>query len=96
MTLTFARRAGLATALALAASADHGQTIENQLVIVTSFSKDVTEPYRQAFLKKYPGTKVEVQNRNTAAAVLREPATPVTGATRGTQKSRAGSSPDTR
>lgn len=47
----------------------HSQEIENQLTIVTSFSKDVTEPYRLGFQKKYPGTKVEVQNRNTAAAV---------------------------
>ena len=45
------------------------RSIENRLVIVTSFSKDVTEPYRTAFQKKYPGTKVEVQNRNTNAAV---------------------------
>ena len=45
------------------------QGLENKLVIVTSFSKDLTAPYAQAFEKKYPGTKVEVQNRNTAAAV---------------------------
>jgi phosphoglycerate transport regulatory protein PgtC len=45
------------------------QGIESRLVIVTSFSKDVTEPFRQAFQKKHPGTNVEVQNRNTAAAV---------------------------
>jgi ABC-type Fe3+ transport system substrate-binding protein len=48
---------------------DQAKGIENRLVIVTSFSKDVTEPYRQAFQKKYPGTQVEVQNRNTNAAV---------------------------
>ncbi|MFN3656380.1 MAG: ABC transporter substrate-binding protein [Pseudolabrys sp.] len=55
-------------ALAVAAPA-YSQDIENKLTIVTSFSKDITEPYRQAFQKKYPGTVVEVQNRNTAAAV---------------------------
>ena len=49
--------------------APRAQDIEDRLVIVTSFSKDVTEPYRTAFQKKYPGTKVEVQNRNTNAAV---------------------------
>ena len=58
-----------AAALALVAAPAHSQEFENQLIIVTSFSKDVTEPYRQAFQKKYPGTTVEVQNRNTAAAV---------------------------
>ena len=67
-----ARRAALAAAVALiagAGSSTRAQDIENRLVIVTSFSKDITEPYRQAFQKKYPGTKVEVQNRNTNAAV---------------------------
>ena len=42
---------------------------EDRLTIVTSFSKDLTAPYAQAFQKKYPGTRVDVQNRNTAAAV---------------------------
>jgi ABC-type Fe3+ transport system substrate-binding protein len=59
----------LAAACALAASSALAQTIEDRLVIVTSFPKDLTGPYAAAFQKKYPGTKVEVQNRNTAAAV---------------------------
>lgn len=62
-------RAVIAAALVVVAVPVHSQEIENQLTIVTSFSKDLTEPYRQAFQKKHPGTKVEVQNRNTAAAV---------------------------
>jgi ABC-type Fe3+ transport system substrate-binding protein len=45
------------------------QGLEDKVVIVTSFSKDLTAPLSQAFEKKHPGTKVEVQNRNTAAAV---------------------------
>ena len=69
MIVKFTHRAVLAATLALAAGTASAQPIENQLVIVTSFSKDVTEPYRLAFQKKYPGTKVEVQNRNTNAAV---------------------------
>ena len=72
MITTLAHRAAVAAALALVAGAvstTRAQDIENRLVIVTSFSKDVTEPYRAAFQKKYPGTKVEVQNRNTNAAV---------------------------
>ena len=36
---------------------------------MTSFSKDLTTPYAQAFEKKSPGLKVEVQNRNSAAAI---------------------------
>lgn len=61
---------GLAAALALAlASPAVAQTADGKVVIVTSFSKDVTAPLAQAFEKAHPGVKVEVQNRNTAAAV---------------------------
>ncbi len=59
----------LAAALALGAGPAFAQGLEDKLVIVTSFSKDLTTPFAQAFQKKYPGTKVEVQNRNTAAAI---------------------------
>ncbi len=69
MIATIASRTAAAIALTLAATAAGSQGIENRLVIVTSFSKEVTDPYRLAFQKKYPGTSVEVQNRNTAAAV---------------------------
>ncbi|MFC3126210.1 ABC transporter substrate-binding protein [Pseudoroseomonas globiformis] len=43
--------------------------MESRLVIITSFSRDVTTPFVQAFEQRYPGTKVEVQNRSTTAAV---------------------------
>lgn len=59
---------GAFAAFAVSVSAS-AQTLEDKLVIVTSFSKDLTVPFAQAFEKKHPGTKVEVQNRNTAAAV---------------------------
>jgi phosphoglycerate transport regulatory protein PgtC len=59
----------LAAISTLAPTSAFAQAIENRLVIVTSFSKDVTDPFAQAFQKKYPGTRVEVQNRNTNAAV---------------------------
>jgi ABC-type Fe3+ transport system substrate-binding protein len=59
----------LATTFALTATAALAQTPEGRLTVITSFAKEVTEPYVQAFQKKYPGTKVEMQNRNTAAAV---------------------------
>jgi len=59
----------LAGAFALAATSAVAQGLEDKVVIVTSFSKDLTEPFAQAFQKKHPGTRVEVQNRNTAAAV---------------------------
>src|SRR5262249_36662431 len=66
--VTTFRRLAAAT-LVLASSAAHAQQIEDKLTIVTSFSKDLTAPFAAAFEKKHPGTKVEVQNRNTAAAV---------------------------
>ena len=59
----------LAAAVALTATPALGQALEDKLVIVTSFSKDLTVPFQQAFEKKHPGTKVEVQNRNSAAAI---------------------------
>src|SRR5262245_31387164 len=63
------RRLGLAAAFAFAATAAHAQSIGDKLVIVTSFSKDLTVPFAAAFEKRYPGIKVEVQNRNSAAAI---------------------------
>jgi len=56
-------------AAVLTAAPAFAQQPEGKLVIVTSFSKDLTTPYAQAFEKKYPGLKVEVQNRNSAAAI---------------------------
>lgn len=58
-----------AAILALTAQTAVAQPLEERLVIVTSFSKDLTTPLAQGFERKHPGTKVEVQNRNTAAAV---------------------------
>ena len=55
--------------LLLGVGSAQAQQLEDRLVIVTSFSKDLTGPLAQAFEKKHPGTRVEVQNRNTAAAV---------------------------
>lgn len=66
---SFIRPLAFAAAFAAFATGTHAQTLEDKLVIVTSFSKDLTVPFAQAFEKKHPGTKVEVQNRNTAAAV---------------------------
>src|SRR5262245_46096724 len=69
MTASLSRSLLLATVFAFGAAPVMAQGIEDKVVIITSFSKDLTLPYAQAFEKKYPGTKVEVQNRNTAAAV---------------------------
>ncbi len=39
------------------------------VTVVTSFSKDVTEPFKAAFEKAVPGVTLDVQNRNTNAGV---------------------------
>ncbi|HRK24261.1 MAG TPA: extracellular solute-binding protein [Beijerinckiaceae bacterium] len=47
----------------------HAQAPTGKLTIVTSFSKEVTDPFKAAFEKAYPGTNVDIQNRNTNAGV---------------------------
>lgn len=64
-TLRILRRCVLAaclSALSFAASAQ-------QLTIITSFPKDLTEVYKKAFESRNPGVKVEVLNRGTSAAI---------------------------
>ena len=58
--------AAAAIFLALGAGA-HAQT--GKVTVVTSFAKDVTDPFKRAFEKAYPGVNLDVQNRNTNAAV---------------------------
>ena len=53
-----------ATLLSSAAFAQSGK-----VTVVTSFSKDVTDPFKQAFEKAHPGVTLDVQNRNTNAGV---------------------------
>jgi len=64
-----ARYGVLALILSLTGTPALAQMLESNLAIVTSLPKDLTAPYAQAFEKKYPGTKLEVQNRNTATAI---------------------------
>ena len=42
---------------------------QGKVTVVTSFSKEVTDPLKKAFEKAVPGTTLEVQNRNTNAGV---------------------------
>ena len=58
-----------ALALAWAAGPALAQAPTGKVTVVTSFSKDVTDPFKKAFEKAYPGTTLEVQNRNTNAGV---------------------------
>ena len=45
------------------------QAPTGKVTVITSFSKDVTDPFKKAFEAAHPGTKLEVQNRNTVAGV---------------------------
>jgi len=43
--------------------------IEGKIVIVTSYPKDLTGPFKKAFETKYPSTKVEILQKKTSAGV---------------------------
>ena len=43
--------------------------LEDKLVIVTSYPKDLTGPFKKAFEAKYPGTMVEILQKKTSAGV---------------------------
>ena len=45
------------------------QAVTGKITVMTSFSKDVTDPFKNAFEAAHPGTTVEIQNRNTNAGV---------------------------
>ena len=55
----------LLAALALVTSAASAQ----QLTVLTSFPKEITDAYRKAFEAKFPGAKVEILNKGTPAGV---------------------------
>ena len=57
-----------ALSLWVSASA-HAQAPSGKITVLTSFSKDVTDPFKKAFEAAHPGTTVEIQNRNTNAGV---------------------------
>ncbi|WP_046865675.1 ABC transporter substrate-binding protein [Microvirga massiliensis] len=56
-------------AATLLAGVSFAQAQSGKVTIVTSYSKDVTDPFKKAFEKAHPGTTLEVQNRNTNAGV---------------------------
>ena len=62
----------VATLLSFAMQAQaQAQTLapKGRVTVVTSFSKDVTDPFKTAFEQAFAGVTLEVQNRNTNAAV---------------------------
>ncbi len=65
------RRSALALAAPLALILATGSAFAQagKVTVVTSFSKDVTDPIKKTFEKAVPGATLEVQNRNTNAGV---------------------------
>ncbi len=60
----------LAAAIAMMGAAPAlAQAPTGKVTVVTSFSKDVTDPVKKAFEAAVPGVTLEVQNRNTNAGV---------------------------
>ena len=57
----------VALGLALAQGAALAQS--GKVTIITSYAKDVTDPYKKAFEKAHPSITLDIQNRNTNSAV---------------------------
>lgn len=55
--------------LSLAVAGPAAAQTPSRVTVVTSFSKDVTDPIKKAFEQATPGFTLEVQNRNTNAGV---------------------------
>ena len=64
-----ARGVALMGAVMLLNGIASAQSPSGKVVIVTSFAKDVTDPFAKAFQAANPGTKVEILSRNTIAGV---------------------------
>ena len=65
MTLWHLTAAMLASTLALLS----GPSRADNISVITSFPKELTEAYKKAYEAKYPGDKVEILNKNTAAGI---------------------------
>ena len=63
------RRVLGAAAAASLSGAARAQGVSGKVTVVTSFSNDVTAPFKRAFEAAHPGTTLEVQSRNTTAGV---------------------------
>jgi len=61
--------AGVMLLAILVAMPYEANALEEKLVIVTSYPKDLTGPFKKAFEAKYPSTTVEVLQKKTSAGV---------------------------
>lgn len=63
------RITALAIALALAMALAPSARAQQQVVVVTSFPKELTETYKKAFEARNPGMRVEILNKPTPAGI---------------------------
>ena len=63
------RRLMLLVCASLLSTAAFAQAPAGKVTVITSYSKDVTDPVKKAFEAATPGVTLEVQNRNTNAGV---------------------------
>jgi phosphoglycerate transport regulatory protein PgtC len=63
------RRLVLLLCASLISTAAFAQAPAGKVTVITSYSKDVTDPVKKAFEAATPGVTLEVQNRNTNAGV---------------------------
>src|SRR3954468_8069024 len=68
MSRYFGRMLAVVAAVLVPAVAD-AQTATGKVSVVTSYSKDLTDPIKKAFEAASPGVTLDVQNRNTNAGV---------------------------
>jgi len=59
----------LTAALGMWAGSSFAAGLESKLVVVTSYPKDLTGPFKKAFEAQYPGTTVEILQKKTSAGV---------------------------
>jgi len=61
--------ASLAAVLMLCATGVATFAAADTITVITSFPKELTSAYQKAFEAKYPGDKLEILNKNTAAGI---------------------------
>lgn len=59
----------LLLAIAVGMTSFSAQALEDKLVVVTSFPKDLTKQFKDAFEKEHPGLKVEMLKKKTTAGI---------------------------
>ena len=59
----------LAAALAAIFPLFSAHALADTISVITSFPKELTETYKKAYEAKFPGDKVEILNKNTAAGI---------------------------